>query len=169
MKIILTSTLALALVAFGARAQTSTNPDKKSAASSPSKAEDKGAAIPKDQSSSAVPSTNSATPLDTTATPKEKAAAADEPAATANGKINPSTNDEIGNKKHKKVLRHPEAQGRSGSSDMHRKMQDDSTGKTDKAGKADQPPADNTQPSAIPPVNAPATPAQPATPPAEKK
>jgi hypothetical protein len=191
-KIILSSALALALSAFGARAQTSSKPD--SVPSNPSApsgtGEDKGAAgMPNSQSSGALPSGSSAKPSDTmpaapagvkpsdsTAKNKDAPAPSDttnlpvpsQNPAASDSAIPGSSTDELAHKKHKKAIRHPAAQGRTGTGGMHHQgtMQDDATGRTDKAGKSDQPPVDTTTP---PPVTPPATPDQPALPPADQK
>jgi hypothetical protein len=194
-KIILSSVLALALTAFGARAQTSSKPDsvptKPSAPSATG--EDKGAAgMPNSQSSGSLPGSSSAKtddtakpmpaapsdtkPSDSSASTKTAPAPSDTanlpaPAqnpAASDSAIPGSSTDELAHKKHKKKIRHPEAQGRSGTGSMHHQapMQDDATGRTDKAGKADQPPVDTTTPPAVTP---PANTDQPAAPPADQK
>jgi hypothetical protein len=196
-KIILSSLLALALTALGARAQTSTETSKTNPGSMPgSTAEDKGAAgMPTDQSSSAQPGSTSTLPGDKAVTapaaPTDKAASAipsdnsakaapapsdstalpvpPENSTAASDTANKSDDSSpVIKKKHPKKLRHPEAQGRSGMSGMHRRgVPDQSTNSADKTGKADLPPVDDNKPAATPPAP-PITPDQHVNPAPEK-
>jgi len=193
-KIILSSLLALALTALGARAQTSTDTSKTNPSSMPSgNAEDKraagmptgqsssgststlpgdkaatAAAAPTDKAAPAIPSDNSAkaapAPKDSTglAVPPENSTAASD---TANKSDDSSP---VIKKKHPKKIRHPEAQGRSGTSGMHRQgVPDQSTNSAEKSGKTDQPPLDDNKPAATLPAP-PATPDQQVNPAPEK-